>query len=202
MQIAIKQLSKRFNATWIFKNIQYTFEENKSYAIIGYNGSGKSTLMQILYNYNTFSGGQIEYTIDQQIVSDNPQQYMAFAAPYLDLPEDLTLKELVQFYFSIKTKRDTIDLEQLMTSAKLIPHQNKQIKNYSSGMKQRVKLILAFATQAHLLLLDEPCSNFDEEGIKWYQQCIDLLQNKCTIIVASNQPYEYTFCQDTLNLAS
>ena len=202
MQIVVKDLSKRFNATWIFKDLNYTFETNKSYAIIGHNGSGKSTLIQILFNYNTFSGGEIAYSINNKIIDEHQQQHMAFAAPYLDLPEDLTLDELVQFYFSIRAKRHGVVIDDLIQSANLTPHKQKQIKNYSSGMKQRVKLILAFATEAALLLLDEPCSNFDEEGIKWYKQCIDLVKDKSTIIVASNQPYEYEFCHAVLNIVA
>lgn len=202
MQIVVKDLSKRFNATWIFKDLNYTFETNKSYAIIGHNGSGKSTLIQILFNYNTFSGGEIAYSINNEIIDEHQQQYMAFAAPYLDLPEDLTLEELVKFYFSIRVKRKELVVDDLIQSARLAPHKNKQIKNYSSGMKQRVKLILAFATEAAVLLLDEPCSNFDEEGIKWYKQCIELLKGKSTIIVASNQPFEYEFCQAVLNIVA
>lgn len=202
MQIVVKDLSKRFNATWIFKDLNYTFETNKSYAIIGHNGSGKSTLIQILFNYNTFSGGEIAYSMNNDIIDEHQQQYMAFAAPYLDLPEDLTLEELVKFYFSIRVKRKELVVDDLIQSARLTPHKNKQIKNYSSGMKQRVKLILAFATEAAVLLLDEPCSNFDEEGIKWYKQCIELLKGKSTIIVASNQPFEYEFCQAVLNIVA
>lgn len=202
MQIVVKELSKRFNATWIFKDLHYTFEANNSYAIIGHNGSGKSTLIQILFNYNTFSGGRIAYSINNVIIDEHQQQHMAFAAPYLELPEDLTLEELIQFYFSIRKKRPEVLVDELVASAKLTPHKDKQIKNYSSGMKQRVKLILAFATEAALLLLDEPCSNFDEEGIKWYKQCIELVKGKSTIIVASNQPYEYEFCHAVLNIAS
>jgi ABC-type multidrug transport system ATPase subunit len=91
-------------------------------------------------------------------------------------------------------------MNEMLLTANLSEHTDKMIKHFSSGMKQRAKLILAFATQADLLLLDEPCSNFDNAGIAWYQQCIEQLKGKCTIIVASNQLYEYDFCKHTLDI--
>lgn len=200
MQIVLYKLTKRYNKQTIFADLDYVFEPNKSYALVGYNGSGKSSLIQILYNYNTISKGEINYTLNNKTIEENAQQFMAFAAPYVDLPEELTLQEIINFHFSIKQKRVEINIDSLLAQANLTDHTQKMIKYFSSGMKQRVKLILAFATQADLLLLDEPCSNFDQAGIEWYKQCIDLVKGKCTIIVASNQTYEYDFCQEILDI--
>jgi ABC-type multidrug transport system ATPase subunit len=200
MQVVLKSLTKKYNKQVIFTNLDYTFEANETYALVGHNGSGKSTLIQIIYNYNTISKGEINYYLNNELVEENAQQFMAFAAPYVDLPEELTLQEIIDFHFSIKQKRTNINIEQMIVDANLSEHTNKMIKHFSSGMKQRAKLILAFATEADLLLLDEPCSNFDNAGIAWYQQCINLLLGKCTIIVSSNQLYEYEFCQHTLDI--
>ena len=106
------------------------------------------------------------------------------------------------FHFNIKSKRSELDLNQLIVESNLLDHKHKLIKNFSSGMKQRAKLILAFATQCNVLLLDEPCSNFDEAGILWYKKCIQVLNNKCTIIVASNQLYEYEFCEKVIDITN
>jgi ABC-type multidrug transport system ATPase subunit len=200
MQIVLNKLTKRYNKQTIFTDLDYVFEPNETYALVGYNGSGKSTLIQILYNYNTISNGEICYYLNNQLIDENAQKFMAFAAPYVDLPEELTLQEIINFHFSIKQKRSDIDIDLLLKQASLIDHTTKMIKYFSSGMKQRVKLILAFATLADLLLLDEPCSNFDQAGIEWYKKCIELVKGKCTIIVASNQTYEYDFCQNTLDI--
>ena len=200
MQIVLNKLTKRYNKQTIFTDLAYVFVPYETYALVGYNGSGKSTLIQILYNYNTISKGEISYYLNNKLIEENAQQYMAFAAPYVDLPEELTLQAIINFHFSIKQKRSDININLLLEQANLMDHTAKMIKYFSSGMKQRVKLILAFATQADLLLLDKPCSNFDHAGITWYQQCINLLLGKCTIIVASNQLYEYEFCQHTLDI--
>ncbi len=200
MQIVLNKLTKRYNKQTIFTDLDYIFEPCETYALVGYNGSGKSTLIQILYNYNTISKGEISYYLNNQLIEENAQQFMAFAAPYVDLPEELTLQEIINFHFSMKQKRADINIDLLLEQANLMDHTEKMIKYFSSGMKQRVKLILAFATQADLLLLDEPCSNFDQAGIEWYKQCVELVKGKCTIIVASNQTYEYDFCKYTLDI--
>lgn len=200
MQVVLKSLTKKYNKQVIFTNLDYTFEANETYALVGHNGSGKSTLIQIIYNYNTISKGEINYYLNNELVEENAQRFMAFAAPYVDLPEELTLQEIIDFHFSIKQKRLHFDINEMLLTANLSEHTDKMIKHFSSGMKQRAKLILAFATQADLLLLDEPCSNFDNAGIAWYQQCIEQLKGKCTIIVASNQLYEYDFCKHTLDI--
>ena len=202
MQIVLKKLTKKFNKQIIFTNLDFVFEANQSYAITGYNGSGKSTLIQIIYNYNTFSNGEINYYLNNNLIEENTQTYMAFASPYLELPEELTLQEIIDFHFNIKSKRSELDLNQLIVESNLLDQKHKLIKNFSSGMKQRAKLILAFATQCNVLLLDEPCSNFDEAGILWYKKCIQVLNNKCTIIVASNQLYEYEFCEKVIDITN
>ena len=101
MQIVLNKLTKRYNKQTIFTDLDYVFEPCETYALVGYNGSGKSTLIQILYNYNTISKGEISYYLNNQLIEENAQQFMAFAAPYVDLPEELTLQEIINFHFSI-----------------------------------------------------------------------------------------------------
>ena len=78
----------------------------------------------------------------------------------------------------------------------------KQIRNFSSGMKQRLKLALAIFDQAPILLLDEPCSNLDQEGIQTYHQLMQAYAMHKLIIVASNDPQEYQFCSQQLSLSN
>lgn len=200
MQIVLSNVSKNYHKQIVFKNIHYVFEPSTNYAITGHNGSGKSTLILTLFDYNTISKGEIKFYLGGELIEENPQLHMSFASPYIELPEELTLTELISFHFSLRKKRTTLDIDELLEQTKLKDHQNKIIKYYSSGMKQRVKLILAFATQADVLLLDEPCSNFDEAGIIWYKKCIESVIGTCTIVVASNQKYEYEFCENIIEI--
>jgi ABC-type multidrug transport system ATPase subunit len=78
--------------------------------------------------------------------------------------------------------------------------EKKPVKYFSSGMKQRLKLVMAIYANTPLLLLDEPCSNLDEQGIKWYRDLMKTQLGKRTILIASNQGFEYDFCDAELSL--
>ena len=76
----------------------------------------------------------------------------------------------------------------------------KQIRYYSSGMKQRIKLAQAVFSDTPVVLLDEPCTNLDLEGIELYHQ---LILNNCKgrlVIVSSNDIQEYSFCEEKISI--
>ncbi len=202
MQITLIDIGKRFNRQWIFKGIDTTFENSKSYALVGNNGSGKSTLLQLIYNYQTISKGQIKYVFEQQVLEENDLIHkIAFAAPYLELIEEFTMNEMLRFHFDFLPKQSGISLHEMIMDAGLTGNEHKQIRYFSSGMKQRLKLILALFSYTPLLLLDEPCSNLDEQGIAWYRKIIQEQLGKRTIIIASNQLFEYDFCESVINIS-
>ncbi len=202
IQIALEDIGRRFNRDWIFKNINYTFTSGNSYAILGSNGSGKSTLLQILNGSLGPSKGKITYTFKGSVIpTEAIYEHLSLAAPYLELIEDFSLNEMIDFHFKFKpllpdvNKQDVIALLNLNTSA------NKLIKYFSSGMKQRLKLALAFCSDTPILMLDEPTSNLDTQGIEWYRDLVQQFAANRLTIVCSNQLHEYDFCQYRLNIA-
>jgi ABC-type multidrug transport system ATPase subunit len=202
MRIKLNAIGKRFNSEWIFKNVNYLFESGESYAIVGGNGSGKSTFLQLISGKNSHSSGSINYFLkDQEVAIENIFQKMSYSAPYLDLFEEFTLKETIEFQKKFKQfRRSTAELINLCY---LENASDKLLKYYSSGMKQRVKLMLAIESETPLLLLDEPCSNLDQKGIEWYQQLMQEKQSNRTILVCSNsQENEIQFCKQKINIES
>ncbi len=203
MKILLEQVGRRFNREWIFNHIDYSFESGKSYAILGINGSGKSTLLQVISGALTTSVGDISYTIeDKQIPVEQLFNYFSLAAPYLDLIEEFTLLETLDFHFNFKKRINNLNNNELVDLLDMQKSKNKQLKYFSSGMKQRVKLLLAFCSDTPLLLLDEPTANLDEQGINWY---LDLVKsfagNDRLVIVCSNQAHEYFFCDEHILVA-
>jgi len=197
MQISLQQAGKRFNKEWIFKNLDFQFEAGKHYALIGNNGSGKSTLLQIIAGYSSLTKGVIEWNpFDATTIYEQ----LSFAAPYLELVEEFTAMEQFEFQVQFKPIQKNMSYAEILNLIGLKNAANKQIRYYSSGMKQRLKLALAIFSDTPILLLDEPCSNLDKEGYALYDSLVKQFAMHKLIIVGSNDPQEYHFCKEQVNL--
>jgi ABC-type multidrug transport system ATPase subunit len=197
--VRLFKLGKRFNREWIFRNVNYHFESGKKYAITGSNGSGKSTLLQVIAGSLTHNEGNIEFKIDP-LPTNNDQHYqhISIATPYLELIEEMTALEFLQFHSTFKPL--SLTANEILQKVNLQSAANKQIRYYSSGMKQRLKLAQAFFSNTPILLLDEPTTNLDEEGIALYHQLINEHTTNKLVIVCSNDKQEYSFCDEVLEM--
>jgi ABC-type multidrug transport system ATPase subunit len=201
MTITLSDSGKRFNRDWIFRHLDYEFLEGNSYAITGPNGSGKSTLLQMLSGSMATSDGTISWQDNSTSVDvDHVYKYLSIAAPYLEVIEEMTAVEFLQFHHQFKRLMPAISIKEIIAVIGLEKAAHKQIRYYSSGMKQRIKLAQAIFSEAPLLLLDEPCTNLDATGYELYHNLIkDYAKNK-TIIVSSNDVNEYSFCKEVISI--
>ncbi|HAS38931.1 MAG TPA: ABC transporter ATP-binding protein [Microscillaceae bacterium] len=203
MEIIADNLSKKFQRDWIFRNLNLHFQTPHSYTIIGPNGSGKSTLLQILAGILPATNGTVTFKSNSEVVPvENIYRYLSIATPYLELIEEFTLLEAVKFHIQFKPLKDNLSIQEFLAIMKLEKSVKKQIKHFSSGMKQRLKLGLAFYSKTDLILLDEPTSNLDNQGIAWYHQEIEKNTKDRLLILCSNQSYEYEFCENIINITS
>jgi len=201
MIITLQNIGRRFNRDWIFKGVDYTFTSGESYAILGPNGSGKSTLLQVLNGSLSPSTGKIDFTNDGKPVEiETVFTHLSLAAPYLELIEEFTMSEMIDFHFKFKSFKPGIDKEQVVALLNLPKSANKLIKYFSSGMKQRLKLALAFCADTPMLMLDEPTSNLDTQGVDWYLSLVQQFAEGRLTIVCSNQEHEYGFCNHRLSI--
>jgi ABC-type multidrug transport system ATPase subunit len=201
IKIEVENLGKKFKTEWIFKNLGANFEFKKPTAIIGPNGSGKSTLMQVLANIIPQNTGSIAYTDkDKNIAEDVIFKKIAFSAPYSELIEEFTLTEALDFHTKFKPFLNNLSKIDFLEKVELSNHIQKQIKFFSSGMKQKLKLGLAFYDNSELLFLDEPTSNLDQNTSNWYLTEIQKLIHVKTIIISSNDSREYSFCENQINI--
>ena len=202
-QIMLEGVGKRFRYEWIFRNIFKTFDSGNIYALLGSNGSGKSTLMKILSGHLSPSEGKISfYVTDKQQDEDSIYKHISYAAPYVELIEELTLTEMIQFHIKFKPLSNSLKINDLIEILGFEKSKNKEIRYFSSGMKQRLKLALAICSDSPILLLDEPTTNLDAQGVAWYRQLISRFTeggNRLTI-VASNIEHDYDFCNEMLNI--
>lgn len=195
--ITVENLSKRYNREWIFRNLNYVFTSGNRYAITGPNGSGKSTLLQILWGQLPPTSGKLHYKKNESFIEvEQIFSHVSVATPYMDLIDEFTLLEQLKFHFKLKPLRPSLSIDDVVDKLYLPHAKHKQIGNFSSGMKQRVKLGLAFFTNTPLLFLDEPGTNLDAKGFKWYHDQLYELPHDQLVILASNQPSEYK--EDTI----
>jgi ABC-type multidrug transport system ATPase subunit len=198
MRIEAQGLGRRYGRQWIFKNLSHDFRPGTATAVLGPNGAGKSTLLSILAGQLLPTAGAVRYELAGRplAVTDVPRQ-LAYCAPYLDLPEDFTLLELLAFHTRLKPLRPGISTAELVDIMYLQKARHQPVREFSSGMKQRLKLGLALYAAAPLLLLDEPTTNLDATGAAWYQEHVARVRQDADrlVIVSSNVPAEYAFCE-------
>jgi ABC-type multidrug transport system ATPase subunit len=202
MKVSLTDAGKRFNRDWIFRHLSYTFEEGNSYAITGPNGSGKSTLLQVISGSMMNNEGVIQWSDKNAVIAtEEIFQHVSLCAPYLDVVEEMTLKEFLEFHEAFKPYLPGITIESIADMVGLNKATNKQIRYYSSGMKQRVKLAQAIFSNTSLLLLDEPCTNLDAAGIELYHDLIEKYCRDRLVIVSSNDEVEYRFCNKQISIS-
>lgn len=203
IQVELNSISKKYSNNYIIKDFSFEFKSGSSYAILGSNGSGKSTLVKILTGLYSVSKGDIKFSLDgKNIPIEKVFNHISLAAPWSDVIEDLSLKECIEFHFKFRQPINKISVSELLSISGLQDSKDKYIHQFSSGMKQRVRLLLAVFTQSDLLLLDEPTSNLDAAGKQWYINLIKNHGGNRTIIVASNHlQEEYSFCKEVIELS-
>lgn len=197
MKITLIDAGKRFNRDWIFRHLGYEFSTGHSYAIIGSNGSGKSTLLQSIAGAIALTEGRIGY---EEVAPEQAYRRLSLAAPYLEVIEEMTVTEFLDFHSSFKPFLSGFTTREIVHRVGLSTAADKQIRYYSSGMKQRVRLAQAIFSDTPIVLLDEPCTNLDADGIALYRSLVAEYCKDRIVIVSSNDRQEYDFCEATINI--
>ena len=202
MQVTLINVGKKFNNKWVFKDLNTTIEKGSIHAITGNNGSGKSTLIMMIAGYISPSKGSLQWSIEDNTIHVNDvYKHVSMASPYLELIEEFTLEEMIRFHNTFKPYLQQLSVSDVINLSLLETSRDKPVNQFSSGMKQRLKLILSIVSQSKIVLLDEPCSNLDADGILWYQQLLDRFCKNRTVVIASNhKDEEYPGCSRFIRL--
>ena len=197
-----QNLGRRYGRQWIFRQLSHDFQSGSATAVLGPNGAGKSTLLSILAGQLLPSEGQVTYALAGQLVAvAEVPRHLAYCAPYLELPEDFTLLELLAFHTKLKPLRPGVSITDLVDIMYLHKARHQAVRTFSSGMKQRLKLGLALYAAAPLLLLDEPTTNLDAQGTAWYLEHVARVRDTGRlVVVSSNVPAEYGFCDTQVRI--
>ncbi|QKG52219.1 ATP-binding cassette domain-containing protein [Hymenobacter sp. BRD67] len=202
MYLNAQGLGRRYGRQWIFRQLSYNFRPGTATAILGPNGAGKSTLLSILAGQLLPTEGQVAYSLaGQPVAATEVPRHLAYCAPYLELPEDFTLLELLAFHTRLKPLRPGLTVAGLVDIMYLHKARHQAVRTFSSGMKQRLKLGMALYAAAPLLLLDEPTTNLDAQGAAWYQEHVAQVRDAGRlVVVSSNVPAEYSFCEAQIRI--
>jgi ABC-type multidrug transport system ATPase subunit len=201
MKILAENLEKKFRQEYVIKNFNFEFQDHQKYAIVGPNGSGKSTLLQLLSQFSLPTKGIVNYIDNQgnKIENDQAFKQISFAAPYSEIIEEFTIIELISFLVSIQNLPSEFNINTFEEFSELKTNPNKLIKDFSSGMKQKTKLTLAFAAPRPFLFLDEPTTNLDIKSKGWFQSKLEAEKDKL-ILIASNEESEIKYCKDRIQI--
>ncbi|MDP4292488.1 MAG: ATP-binding cassette domain-containing protein [Bacteroidota bacterium] len=203
IRLTLQDTGKRFNREWIFRSLNITLQQGDNLAILGANGSGKSTLARVMSGFMIPSAGNVIFEIEGNVIDSNAcYRHLSYAAPYLDLPEEFTLSGMLDFHRKFKPIVNDLSTPDLIARLGMEQHAHKPIVKFSSGMKQRVKLLLAVLTRVPLTFLDEPTVNLDDEGIEWYRNLLAEYADQRILVICSNhQIAEHDFCPKVLHLS-
>ena len=135
------------------------------------------------------------------ISTENIYQQVSICAPYLEVVEEMTVREFLDFHKGFKPFLPGVTTDTIISTIGLEEAVNKQIRYYSSGMKQRVKLAQCIFSDTAIVLLDEPCTNLDKAGIELYDSLINAYCKNRLVVVSSNDEEEYKFCQLKINIS-
>lgn len=200
--ISLSGIGKKFGSRFIFRDIDLTIDQGERIALNGSNGSGKSTLLKIISGYLTPYSGKIIWKGPQgEIERENVAQHITYAAPYLDLIDRFSLRENVDFFCRMKSLQSGLVANDVVEQSGLKHASETLVQDLSSGMRQRLKLSLAFMSDSAVILLDEPLSNLDNKGYNWYSEmAARYLGNRIAVVCSNNVSQETAFCSRFFNI--
>jgi ABC-2 type transport system ATP-binding protein len=200
--IHLTDAGKRFRFDWIFRGLNYRFDTGGRYALLGPNGSGKSTLLKVLSGHLSLSKGKVVFEKNGKALDpDAVYREVSYAAPYIELIEEFTLEEALRFHARLRPLLPDFAVENLYELLDLPRARHKELRFFSSGMKQRVKLALAVCTDAPILLLDEPTTNLDLNAVRWFKNLVEThVGRERLLVIASNDPGDLELCREQVNI--
>lgn len=199
-------LEKSFLNKVIFKGVNLELGSGSSLAVTGRNGSGKSTLLKVLAGLIRQNKGTVTVSENgKDVKHDNLHLCFGMISPYLNLYEELTAKENLEFFYDLKCSGNSAtnkkeNIKYLLEKINLYNRRNDDVKNFSSGMKQRVKLAFAIINNPGILLMDEPRTNLDVEGIDLVYKIAEEHKSSGILVLATNEPEDTKLCNDVISI--
>ncbi|AFI27538.1 MULTISPECIES: ABC transporter ATP-binding protein [unclassified Bacillus (in: firmicutes)] len=157
MEIKLEHVSKKYGRHTAVDDVSFTLSSGRIYGLIGPNGSGKSTTLKMMAGLLFPTSGFVK--VDGKQATRDMVRQTAYLTELDMFYPDFTVKDMVNFYQSQFPDFQTEQAYRLLKEMQLDPE--KKIKKLSKGNRGRLKIVLALARQADVILLDEPFSGLD-----------------------------------------
>ncbi|MBN1447499.1 MAG: ABC transporter ATP-binding protein [Bacteroidetes bacterium] len=202
MHVTAEAVSRRFNRRPVFADVSFTVSPGEVFGIVGRNGSGKSTLLRIVGGLLSPSSGTMRYSLNgTDVEGEKLHRHIGYVAPYLVLYEEFSAAENLALYARIRGRRlPDGAIEALLERVGLPTDRTDPIRAFSSGMKQRMRLLFAILHEPPLLLLDEPISNLDVDGMTVVYDIVEEYRRRGAVIIATNDAEDIARCDRTFRV--
>ena len=203
LRLTANGITKEFNRRTIFRDVSLSLSQGDSLAITGRNGSGKSTLVKVIAGLLSATHGKVEFSVDGEPLDlENLRYHIGLVTPYLQLYDEFSGSENLELLSQIRSDVgvDRERIQQILAYVGLWERKSDFVRTYSSGMKQRLKYAFAVLHRPSLLILDEPTSNLDDDGISMVKRFVDDQKKSGILIVATNDAVEAGWCSSNVEL--
>lgn len=198
MRLVLENLTRSFSGRTVFSNINSVIEDNTTLVITGPNGSGKTTLLNVISSVLPPTSGKVTFEYERASYTRfEILPFIGLVSPDLYLYDELTANENLRF-FSKMSGIENQNYDELLSQFGLEGRGDDMVGSYSSGMKQRLKYILAIMRNPPVLMLDEPSANLDDSGKAIIKDVIE--KHNGITIIASNESDELKYGDKTIEL--
>lgn len=182
--LTTKELGKNFKNKHVLNQINIHVPEGKIYCIMGPNGAGKSTLLKMISGIEKPTEGDINFKGENWKREDLKTIGSLIEEP--DLFDNLTVEDNIKLKLKLHHVENK-DQEQILNTLGFGDHNQEKVKGFSTGMRQRLGIALAFMENPDLVVLDEPTNGLDTFGIHELRELLMLEKKQGkTIIIASH----------------
>lgn len=196
-------LTKAYNGKEVVSNVNMSVKKGELYGFLGPNGAGKTTLMRMITNLVKPTSGEIE--IFGEKLKDTSYEVLKRLGTIIEYPvfyEKLSAKENLELHCEYMGYFDKKAIDKALDLVGLKNIDNKSVKDFSLGMKQRLGIARAITTKPEFLILDEPINGLDPIGIKEFRDLFKMLSKEygITILISSHILAEIEQIADTIGV--
>ena len=182
--IRFTNIEKRYGGLFALRRVSLDVAEGECVALAGRNGSGKTTLLRIAAKLVRPSSGEVQYTWQGDQDCATPRT--GFVAHATMVYDELTAEEnLLLFARLLGIDAPAVLVDRLLDEVGLAERRASLVRTFSRGMRQRVAIARALLQQPQILLLDEPSTGLDPEGVAWLANTLRKLHDAgCTLLMS------------------